>query len=196
LRSLAPPLPAPTCAGPHARLSRGLTLVELMVGLAVLAVVLAVAAPQFPQWGRSTRVMTQTFDLQNSLAFARSEAMRRGVRVTVCRTDSPRAGTPSCNASAAWAAGWLVFVDNTQVAGNVAGVIDGADSVLRIGDTANGSAITTAGNLGAWISYGSTGLTRTDGGPANGSFLVCQSPHGRRVNVTPVGMVTMATEAC
>jgi type IV fimbrial biogenesis protein FimT len=174
---------------------RGLTLIELMVGLAVMAIAMALSAPQFSQWGRGTRVVTQGADIQNSLAYARSESLRRGVRVAVCRSAEPRAASPACTAGN-WADGWLVFIDNVHVTGNAAGAVDGTDTVLRIGDTAAGSAIEVTGNLGGWVAYSPQGLVRTAAGPANGSFRVCQSPHGRRITLNGAGLATAVTEVC
>lgn len=189
---LAPPRPA------HARrpVQCGLTLIELMVGLAILTIALAMAAPNFTQWGRSTRVVTQGADIQNALAYARSEALRRGVRVALCSSSDPRAGTPSCAATAAWASGWLIFVDNVQVAGNVAGTLDGADTVLRIGDALTGSTVTVGGNLGRWIAHTPQGLVRTAAGAAAGNLLVCQAPYARRVTVNAAGHAVSAAETC
>lgn len=173
-----------------------MTLIELMVGLSILTIALAMAAPSFTQWGRSTRVVTQGADIQNALAYARSESLRRGVRVTICSSTSPRASTPSCSASAAWASGWLVFVDNVQVAGNVAGTLDGIDTVLRIGDTLTGSTVTTGGNIGAWVAHTPQGLLRTAAGAAAGNLLVCNAPYARRVSVTAAGHAVSAAETC
>ena len=167
-----------------------------MVGVSILAVVLAVAAPSYRQFGRSTRVVTQASELHGALTYARSESLRRGVRVTVCRSADPQAASPACSSSAGWASGWLVFVDNVQVTGNAAGVVDGTDQVLRIGEPATGSTVATSGALGAWVTYSPQGLVRTDSGPANGAFTVCQAPYGRRVAVSPVGLVSSREEAC
>lgn len=174
---------------------RGLTLIELMVGLSILAITLALAAPNFTQWGRSTRVTTQGDDIQNALAYARSEALRRGVRVTICSSGASRSATPSCTTSA-WASGWLIFVDNVQVAGNVAGTVDGTDTVLRIGDTLTGSTVTVGGNLGSWVAYTPQGLVRTAAGAAAGNLLVCQAPYARRVTVNAAGHAVSTTETC
>ncbi len=179
-----------------ARRDRGLTLIELMVGLSVLAIAMALSAPQFGQWGRSTRAVTQGADIQNALAYARSESLRRGVRVAICRTAAPRAANPSCSDTASWAEGWLVFVDNVQVTGNTAGAVDGTDTVLRIGDALSGATVDVTGNLGAWVAYSPQGLIRTAGGPANGSLRVCQSPHARRISLSGAGMATGTNEAC
>ncbi len=180
-----------------ARRHRGMTLIELMVTLAVLAIAMAISAPQFSQWGRGTRVVTQGADIQNALAYARSESLRRGVRVAVCRSAAPRADNPTCSSSTGtWADGWLVFVDNVHITGNIAGTVDGSDTVLRIGDTVAGSTVEVTGNLGAWVAYSPQGLVRTAGGPANGSFTVCQSPHARRVTLNGAGMATGVGGTC
>lgn len=186
----------PPCGCAAHRRSRGLTLVELMVGVALLATVLAFGAPQFTQWGRSTRVTTQASELHNALAYARSESQRRGVRVSVCASTAPQAANPSCAGSTSWGTGWLVFVDNTNVPGNTAGAIDGTDTVLRVGDPATNSAVAVTGNLGAWVSYTPQGLVRTGAGLVNGGFTLCQAPHGRRITVSPVGLLTSASETC
>jgi type IV fimbrial biogenesis protein FimT len=174
----------------------GLTLVELLVGVALLAVVLSVAAPQFSQWGRGTRVNVHASDLQSSLSYARSESSRRGVRVTLCRSADPTAADPVCAGSGSWSTGWLVFVDNVHIPGNTPGVLDGADRVLRIGEPGRDSVISTTGNLGAWLAYSPQGLVRTVSGPANGAFALCQAPHGKRLTLNAVGHTTLTTEVC
>lgn len=181
---------------PARRCTRGLTVVELMVAVALLAVVLAVAAPQFSQWGRATRVSAHASDLHSALAYARSESQRRGVRVTVCTSLSTGSAVPSCSPSANWDSGWLVFVDNVHLPGNVPGTVDGSDSVLRIGEPALNSVVATAGNLGSWLAYSPQGLVRTEAGPASGAFTICQAPHGRRIAVSPVGLINVTSQAC
>ena len=192
----ATPVGPNRCSGPARFPQCGLTLIELMVTIAILVVTMAAAVPQFAQWGRSTRVTTQATDIQTALTYARSESLSRGVRVTVCRSTDPRAARPACSALGTWADGWLIFVDNVQLAGNVAGVVDGVDTVLRIGDTATSSAITLAGNLGAWVAFTPQGLVRAPAGAASGSFRVCQSPYASRVSVNAVGLVSLTTETC
>jgi type IV fimbrial biogenesis protein FimT len=166
-----------------------------MVGVAVLAIVAALAAPSYRQFGRSTRVVTQSSELHHALAFARSESLRRGARVTLCRSADPQAATPSCAGSGDWASGWIVFVDGSTV-----GLVDGTDTVLRAGDPLQDSTVTVAGNLDAWVAFNPQGLVSTRNGAgstaASGSWQVCQRPHARRVAITPVGVATSTTETC
>src|SRR5438874_13140870 len=88
------------------RHSGGFTLIELMVVIAVSAILLAVAVPNFSSMLISTRLGSQANDLIADLRLARSEAATRGAWVVVC--PSANGGT-SCSASAAdWARGRMI----------------------------------------------------------------------------------------
>jgi prepilin-type N-terminal cleavage/methylation domain-containing protein len=63
---------------------RGFTLVELMVVVAIAAILALIAAPSFTETINRTRRKTYANQLFEDLAFARSEAIKRGVPVTVC----------------------------------------------------------------------------------------------------------------
>lgn len=64
----------------------GFTLIELMVTIAVLAVVMAIAIPSMRGLINSNRLTTQANELVATLQYARSEAVRGNGRVTVCPT--------------------------------------------------------------------------------------------------------------
>lgn len=76
--------------------SRGFTLTELMIVLAVAAVLVAAALPSYNDFVRNQRVKTASFDVFSSLIYARSEAVTRNGSVTV----TPTAGN--------WASGWTI----------------------------------------------------------------------------------------
>jgi len=69
------------------RYSRGFTLVELLVTLAVLAIVLGFAVPSFQNMVESNRVTSTTNNLVGLLNYARAEAMRYGRTVAVVPVD-------------------------------------------------------------------------------------------------------------
>lgn len=80
--------------------SAGFTLIELMVAIAVAAVLLAVAVPGFTAFQRNSELAVAVNGTVASLNAARSEAMKRGRRAYMVPQDGAR-----------WASGWVVFVD-------------------------------------------------------------------------------------
>lgn len=95
---------------------RGLTLIELLVTMAILAILMGLAAPSFLRTVRSNAMATGVNTFLADMRYARSEAVRRGGRVVLCRTDAPEASTPACASDAGstgkgWATGWIIFHD-------------------------------------------------------------------------------------
>lgn len=59
----------------------GFTLVELVVGLAVFAILLALGAPAFATWVQNAKIRTAATGIQDGLQLARAEAVRRNAQV-------------------------------------------------------------------------------------------------------------------
>ena len=76
--------------------SRGLTLIEFMVSLVVLAILATVALPNYRSFVLTQRVRGASYDLMSSLFYARSEAIKRNASVSVTQ------------AAGGWAQGWTV----------------------------------------------------------------------------------------
>ena len=88
----------------------GFTLLELMVTLAVAAIVMTVGVPSFSTFFLNNRMSTQANDLISSLNLARSEAINRGTSIKVCSSDNQA----SCGGS--WEDGWIVITaDDTEL---------------------------------------------------------------------------------
>jgi type IV fimbrial biogenesis protein FimT len=100
---------------------KAFTLVELIITLAVAAILAAIAAPSFADIIKSNRLTTQINELAAALNLSRSEAIKRGLTVTTCRSSD---GT-SCTGS--WQDGWIVFQDVDDD-----GVVDAGDTVLLV----------------------------------------------------------------
>ena len=78
----------------------GVTLVELMVTIAVAAILLAVAVPGFRNLIVSNRLTATTNAFVAALNLARIEAVKRNARVTLCKTADPNTTAPNCEARA------------------------------------------------------------------------------------------------
>lgn len=88
-------------------MSRGFTLLELMMAIAILAIVVGIGVPSFLSIIESNRVQTDTNTFFTSLIAARSEAVKRNQPVVLCKS----ANGSSCVTSGNWEQGWLLFVD-------------------------------------------------------------------------------------
>ncbi|BBF87405.1 type IV fimbrial biogenesis protein FimT [Aquitalea magnusonii] len=90
---------------------RGFTLIEVVVVMAVFAILLAIAVPSMSQFVTENRIKQAATDINMTLLNARSNAMRMGVPVVVCAsTGVASGGVASCDASS-WSSGWVSFVD-------------------------------------------------------------------------------------
>src|SRR5882724_3310499 len=103
--------------------SSGLSLIEMVVTVSVAAILLSVAMPGLRTMIQNNRVAADTNVLVGSLNYARSEALTRGLPVSICASSN---GT-SCAGSANWAGGWIVFTDDA----GTAGTLDGTDALIR-----------------------------------------------------------------
>ena len=107
----------------------GVTLIELMVAISVLAILASVAVPSYNFLVTNNRMTAQSNRLLATLLYARNEAAKRGASVSICRTDDPAATTPACSTTTGgtWSNGWISFVDV-----DADGSFDsGADTLLK-----------------------------------------------------------------
>ena len=97
------------------RKCRGFTLIETLVAVAILALIAVMVTPSFVAWQVRDQVDARARALLSTLSYARSEAVRRGVLVTVCRVDAARhclTSGQACRAGLAdWSCGWAVIVE-------------------------------------------------------------------------------------
>lgn len=138
--------------------SKGLTLLELLVALSIAAVLLAVAVPGFGSWLAQNRLQTATFDLLTDLNMARSEAVKRGVRVGLWNRDG------------SWSSGWVIFVDD-----NGDGTRQAAETLLfERRELPAGVRISGNLHVTSMVSYLPSGQTRTPNGAYQiGTLQLC-----------------------
>ena len=87
---------------------RGFTIVELMIGLVLLGIVLAIGGPSFATWMNNLQIRNMSEGMLNGLQLARAEAVRRNSQVRFQLVDSL---TAAC-ALATAGPNWIVSMDS------------------------------------------------------------------------------------
>ena len=175
------------------RASNGITLIELLVAMAVLAVVAALGAPAMQGFVRTSQLRGATNEVAYLLAYARSEAIKRGHPVTVCKALDVAAEAPECttNAANSWQGGWMAFVDfNEDGIPNTQGTR--SDVRLRVGQVNYaGLQIDPGTNFRDFVRYLPMGGSQGSGGQAGGLFTICNHGKGRRIDIGNTGHTTV-----
>jgi type IV fimbrial biogenesis protein FimT len=82
----------------------------------------------------SNRISSEINALLGDMQFARSQALKQGLSVTVCASTNPTAPNPTCSLSNVWNTGWIVFLDS-----NGSGQVDPGEQVIRVQPPFNGN---------------------------------------------------------
>jgi type IV fimbrial biogenesis protein FimT len=146
----------------------GFTLLELMIVLAIGALIMSMAVPSFRNSINNQRLVTATNELVMSFTLAKSEAIKRVVYVTVCKSSD---GATCSGNTASWNEGWIVFANATT---SNLGSFDVGDELIRVHsalpDTLDISAI---GNVAGFVSFRPSGTLGTSAGNQLGTFTTC-----------------------
>jgi type IV fimbrial biogenesis protein FimT len=94
----------------HTRFVTGFTLLELLITVAVGAIVLGLGVPMMGSLLAANRVAGQVNALRGALALTRSEAIRRNTQVVLCKSADGK----HCGRKQAWSRGWMVYVDRNE----------------------------------------------------------------------------------
>ena len=160
----------------------GFTLVELMVALALTAVLMAAGVHGLGAWLTEQQLRDGAVGLRIALPLARTAAIMGGGRAEVCRGPGAGAGGPL-----PWEEGWIVVADAAR----------DAQPILRERRAADG--ITIRGNrpVADYVSYTSHGgARRLDGALQMGTFTVCRPGlRARKVVLGSSGRTRVETTA-
>jgi type IV fimbrial biogenesis protein FimT len=164
----------------------GFALLELLVVLALVAVLQMLAVPAMSAAVDAVRLTSSTQSFFASLQLARSEAIKRNARVVVCKSDAGQ----RCVLTGGWEQGWIVFHDLNNNA-----QLDAGESILQR-ESAPGGMLRLTGNaqVASYVSYTPTGTTSTTSGAFQaGTFTVCRQAAGkneaRQIVISSAGRV-------
>lgn len=161
------------------RTERGVSLIEMMIGIVIMGILIAMAAPSFQDWIMNSRVRTAAESVKNGLQLARSDGVRRNLPVR-WRLDNTSGGD------------WSVFERDTP-----------ANTIqTRTSNEGTTSAVVTSSQ--ATIDFNGTGqVTPTPAAPiiidVTNSTGTCQSAGGEvrclRILVSNGGQIRMCDPA-
>lgn len=185
---------ADTKAGARpARRAPGFTLIELLVTLAILAILLAAAAPSFLGFLRNSELTAVANTYVTALNAARSEALKRNLPAMVTPLDTARSD---------WTQGFVAFVDVDRNAR-----YDEGTDIVVLTRPIRGAFLSISGTGSAkasppYVRYDGSGFARNaDGGPGNLTFNIFRNDvpdneaiaQTRRVIIATTGRVRLCT---
>jgi type IV fimbrial biogenesis protein FimT len=92
------------------RRDSGYTMMELLITMVIVAILGSIAVPGFKYVTSSNRISTEVNGLLGDIQFARSQAVKEGLSVTICTSASPYTGCTNTD----WELGWIVFLDSNS----------------------------------------------------------------------------------
>ena len=170
--------------------SNGFTLIELMVTIALMAIMLSIAAPSFTSFRRNSELASIANNFLAALNAARTEAMKRNMFAMVVPVNNDND----------WSKGWVVFVD-----ANDNGSYDSSADILVMQQEAPPPYITLTGNnstaaSASYVRYDGSGFSRPKGSDlANTTLTISRSDAGsdvrqiRRVKIAVTGRPRVCT---
>ena len=143
------------------KIALGFTIIEVAITLAVAAITLGIGVPVMGNLISSNRVAGQVNALRGALALTRSEAVKRNLRVVLCKSVDGE----HCTKKGSWDSGWIVYADRNHNRQR-----DKQEPLmLSHGRLTNGHTLTYRGfGSSNYIAYRPTGFTQM-----NGTFILC-----------------------
>ncbi len=112
----------------------GISMIEMLIALLIAAVLAQLAITSYSSLHKRIRIYAATSELHSGLLYTRSEALKYGGNVVICRSANTQIESPTCEGgpsdpaiNSGWGDGWIVFHDR-----NVDGQVSSEDTILRV----------------------------------------------------------------
>jgi type IV fimbrial biogenesis protein FimT len=164
------------------RRSHGVTLIELVTTIGIVAILASVAGPSFSDARHNAERTSTVNSFLHGLFLARSEAIKRGEVVTVCRSSD--GSTCALSKTSQWQTGWMIFVNKDR---DEAPQRDANEDVLLVHEGWSGGTISS--NRGAYS------FRPYQQGVVNGTIVFCDprgSDYARAIIISHTGRPRVA----
>ena len=141
----------------------GFTLIELIITVALVAIIVTIGIPSFRTAILNNSRTAQVNEFVGVLNLARSEAIKRSIRATICRSSD--GATCAADSTSVWENGWIVWVDQN---GNSA--LDAGEEIKIYGTIPNNFTMRSGGTFTQSIAYLPNGVSS-----GMGTFNLCDS---------------------
>ena len=161
----------------------GFSLIEVVVVIAIAAILASLAAPTFTATTQKYRALGEANALAGDLRFARIEAIKQGLSVQVCTSSNGS----TCSASTNWQTGWIVL--NLDLAGN-------PGTVLKIQSAFAGTDTLISNPAASAITFNREGFTTGLPGTAGLLFTAAVNPGNKArqcVSLSKTGRQTVTS---
>src|SRR5262249_30166420 len=168
----------------------GFPLMELLVVVAIVAILLGIGVPSYRYITNSYRMSSEVNGLLGDLQFARAEAIKEGQTITACVS---RDGATCDLGSTTWQEGWIVFQNpnNDQT-------VDPGEAVLRVQNAFSGTDTFVADTGVSSVTFNREGFAMAAGNLPATVILHEQTTNvawTRCLYITSIGLVATETHA-
>jgi type IV fimbrial biogenesis protein FimT len=171
-----------TCFSRFKPYTLGFSVIELMIVVAIAAILMAIAIPSFSIMMQRNRLSSAASAMQVSLSLARSEAIKRGIDAKVTVAPSTTAGE--------WGNGWAVFLDKTTDANGAVAPTSDSSSVVRleiVAAPAGPISFNHSGSVDYFMYNGQGRVVTTTGAAGNHSFWFFDGSSDKYCLIVSVG---------